>query len=294
MNKKEQIMKLSMENTFNGVLIVDKPEGLTSRDVVNRVSKILGTKKVGHTGTLDPLATGVLVVTVGKCTKLCDVLTSEYKEYIASFKLGFETDTLDITGTTIKTSNKEINEYDLIEIINSFKGKYMQEVPAFSAVKVDGVRLYEYARKNEMIDLPKREVEVTDLEIINIDKDTVTIKCLVSKGTYIRSLIRDIGEKTSTYATMTSLRRTKQGKFSIEDAISLSDIDNRNYKILDLEEILTDYKVIDMDEELLKKVTNGVKLELKYSERFLIFKYNSDVIALYKKNDNLYEMLIKF
>ncbi len=279
---------------INGILVIDKPENLTSRDVFNRVSNILGTKKVGHTGTLDPLATGVLVITIGKYTKLSDVLTSKTKEYLATFTLGFETDTLDITGTITKKSDKTISEKDIVSACLSFIGTYDQEVPLYSAVKIKGRRLYDYARNDRVVELPKRKVTIENLEVLSIKENTVTIKCLVSKGTYIRSLIRDIGASLGTYATMTSLRRTQQGKFSIDNSYTLEDIENNDYKILLPREVLDNLDIIDIrDASLKKQVENGVQLSLNKTSDYILFKDNNIDIALYRKVENIYKMFIK-
>ena len=152
---------------MNGVLIVDKPKGVTSRDVVNRVVKIFNTKKVGHTGTLDPIATGVLVVCVGSATKLVDEFTCSDKEYIATVELGTLTDTLDSEGKVLKEEKVKISKNDVINALNSFKGSYLQEVPKYSAIKINGKKLYEYARNNEEIELPKREVKISNIELID-------------------------------------------------------------------------------------------------------------------------------
>lgn len=277
---------------MNGILIVNKEENYTSRDVVNIVSKNLKTKKIGHTGTLDPIAKGVLVLVIGKYTKLCEDLTSTYKEYIATFKLGILTDTLDITGNVLKEKEVNINEDQIKEIINNFIGEYDQEVPLYSSVKIKGRKLYEYARNNENVILPKRKVNIKNIEIIDINKDEIKIKCLVSKGTYIRSLIRDIGNKLDCYATMTSLIRTKQGNFNIEDSYTLEEIKNNNYKLLDIDNFL-DIKIMDI-KGIEKKVLNGVKLEFNINNKYLLFKENNNDIALYKKDGTCFRMYIKF
>lgn len=267
---------------MNGIIVVNKENGYTSRDVVNIISKIMRTKKVGHTGTLDPIAEGVLVVCVGKCTKLCDYFTSKYKEYIAEFKLGYETDTLDYTGNVINTSDKNVSKDDIINVINNFIGEYNQEVPLYSAVKINGKKLYEYARNNIKVDLPSRIVNIKNIEILEIN-DVIKIKCLVSKGTYIRSLIRDIGYKLGTYATMTKLVRTKQGDFNIENSYSLEDIKNNNYKLYSLEEIFKEYPRIELNSDEYKKVSNGVVLDNIYNSPYVLFYYNNKLISLYKE-----------
>jgi len=268
---------------MNGILIVNKEKGVTSRDVVNDICHIFGTKKVGHTGTLDPIAQGVLVVTIGKYTKLCDDLTSTFKEYIAEMKLGVSTDTLDITGDVIKEEKVELGNSVIIEGIKSFKGKYEQEVPIYSSVKVNGKKLYDYARAGEKVELPKREVEIKEIEVLEIKDDIVTFKCLVSKGTYIRSLIRDIGNYLNIPTTMNNLIRTKQGKFDIEDSYTIEEIRNNEYKLLDLEDVL-DIDVIECDDNLYKKISSGVKQEKDSNKEYTLYKYKNNNVALYKNN----------
>lgn len=270
---------------MNGILVVNKEKDYTSRDVVNIVSKILNTKKVGHTGTLDPIACGVLVLTIGKCTKLCDYLTSSYKEYIAEFELGYETDTLDNTGSVLKTSDKKVSEEDIINTINSFLGEYNQEVPKYSAVKINGKKLYEYARNEEEVSLPSRLVDIKNIEVLKVGK-VIKIKCMVSKGTYIRSLIRDIGLKLGTHATMTSLERTKQGKFSINESYKLEDIKDGKFKLINIEEVFKGYPKINLDEISYKKVSNGCMLDNNYDSDYVLFYYKNNLVSIYKSVEN--------
>lgn len=277
---------------MNGILIVNKSEGFTSRDVVNKLSKIFNTKKIGHTGTLDPIAKGVLVVVIGKYTKLCEDLTQTYKEYIATFKLGILTDTLDITGKILDEKDVTVTEEEIRNVIASYKCVYDQEVPIYSSVKINGRKLYEYARNGENVVLPKRKVDIKNIEVIDINKDIVKIKCLVSKGTYIRSLIRDIGSSLNTFATMTDLIRIKQGIFDIRDSYTLEDIENGNYKLVDIEDVM-DICVID-DNTYLKNVTNGVKLKLDIENKYILFKHEGNNIALYKKDNDYFRMYIHF
>ena len=277
---------------MNGILIVNKSEGFTSRDVVNKLSKIFNTKKIGHTGTLDPIAKGVLVVVIGKYTKLCEDLTQTYKEYIATFKLGILTDTLDITGKILDEKDVTVTEEEIRNVIASYKCVYDQEVPIYSSVKINGRKLYEYARNGENVVLPKRKVDIKNIEVIDINKDIVKIKCLVSKGTYIRSLIRDIGSSLNTFATMTDLIRIKQGIFDIRDSYTLEDIENGNYKLIDIEDVM-DICVID-DNTYLKDVTNGVKLKLDIKNEYILFKHENENIALYKKDNDYFRMYIHF
>ena len=266
---------------MNGIIIVDKDKDMTSFDVCHRLMKIFNTKKIGHTGTLDPIATGVLVCTIGKYTKLNEVLTSTYKEYIAEMYIGRLTDTLDTEGKDIPCNIRtDITENEIRDAIMSYKKAYSQEVPLYSSVKINGKKLYEYARNNIPVELPKRDVTIKEIEILDIKDNIVKFKCLVSKGTYIRSLIRDIGASLNTGAIMASLRRTKQGIFNIEDAYTLDSISNNNYKLLTIEEIL-DLDVIECDDELYKKVNSGVKQN--YNKEYTLYKYNSENIALYRE-----------
>ncbi len=277
---------------MNGILIVNKPKGYTSRDIVNIISKKLNTKKVGHTGTLDPIAEGVLVVPIGRALKISELLTSEKKEYIAKVILGYETDMLDITGKEIKRNIPNVDKDKLIEVLNSFIGKYNQEVPMYSAVKVNGRKLYEYARSNIQITPPSKIVEIYSISLLEgpIYKDNTvefTMKCEVSKGTYIRSLIRDIAYKLSTYGTMKELIRTKQGSFLLEDAFTLEDIQKDKYKLLSIKEALPNIKITKIDDKILKQVKNGMVLDKFFEEEIsLLVDKDGREIAIYKDIGN--------
>ena len=274
---------------MNGVLLIDKPKGVTSRDVVNEISKKLNMKKVGHTGTLDPIATGVLVICVGKATKLVNYLTSTAKEYIATVELGTKTDTLDNTGNIIEQQNVNISKEEIEKTLNSFKGKYIQEVPIYSAVKVNGRKLYEYARNNEEVSLPKREVEIKTIELIEDieyknNKTIFKFKCTVSKGTYIRALINDIALKLNTVGIMTDLRRIRQGKFKIEDCITIESVESN--KLINIIDIL-DCKKIELTSDIEKRVLNGNKINNIYNTKQILFIKENKAIALYEGNEEL-------
>ena len=272
---------------MNGILIIDKAKGITSRDVVNSIVKKFHTKKVGHTGTLDPIATGVLVVCVGSATKLVDELTCNDKEYIASVELGTNTDTLDNTGKVLKEELCTKSKEEITYVLNSFKGRYLQEVPKYSAVKINGKKLYEYARENLDVNLPKREVEikgielVSDIEYIN-GKTIFKFKCSVSKGTYIRSLIRDIANRLNTIGIMTDLRRTRQGKFKIDEAIKIDNISEKD--LINVIEVL-DYKRVELVDDVKLKVLNGAVIDNIYNSNEVLFVKANEAVALYKKYD---------
>ena len=265
---------------MDGIILINKEKGLTSRDVVNQVSKKLKIKKVGHAGTLDPIATGLLVIGVGNGTKILDLLTLDQKEYIATVSIGIQTDTYDITGNIIKKQeNYQLDKKTLENTLNSFLGSYEQEVPRYSAVKINGKKLYEYARKQEEIELPKRLVTIYQIELLNYNDSEFTFKTLVSKGTYIRSLINDIGLKLNIPMTMKALKRTRSGKFLLENSNLITD----NYNYITIDKAL-DFKIIDINDDiLLKKVKNGNKINLPYDDLFLTLKNQDKVLAIYKK-----------
>lgn len=276
------------------LIVVNKPEGYTSRDVVNKLSKILNTKKIGHTGTLDPIATGVLVCLTGKYTKLVDLLTALDKEYVAEIKLGIKTDTGDITGNVIDTSNKVILKNNVLDVIKKFPKKYLQTVPKYSAVKINGKKLYEYARENIEIELPKREVNIYNLELISFNDDIIKIKTKVSKGTYIRSLIEDICEMLGTVGCMKSLVRTHQGIFGIDEAYTLDDIQNNNFIGKNIHEFL-DYPCINVEECNLKTVLNGGKISNIYDiKNKVILMYDNKDLAIYEVDGETLKPYVMF
>lgn len=278
---------------MNGLLVVNKPKNYTSRDVVNALNKVFNTKAIGHIGTLDPLATGVLVCLIGKYTKLNNLLTMHNKEYIADFKLGILTDTLDATGRVLDTSNNFIKKEKLVRALKKFKKTYMQEVPMYSAVKVNGRKLYDYARHDEEVVPPKKRVTIYDIELLDYEYDDVKIRCTVSKGTYIRALIRDICQYLKTYGVMTGLVRTKINDFKIEDAYTLDEIRNGDYKLLSLEDFL-DFKVIDLDEDNLNRIKNG-NIYCDRENDYILFKYlNEDIALYYRINEEELKPLIMF
>lgn len=272
---------------MDGIIVVNKEKNMTSRDVVNILSKKFNTKKIGHTGTLDPDATGVLVIAIGKCLKIVDEITALDKEYEAEVTLGIKTDTLDTSGTILDQKNVKISEKEIDKILESFIGKYEMEVPKYSAIKVNGKKLYEYARENIEVELPIKQVYIYSLTRINhLKNNKFKIKCKVSKGTYIRSLIRDIGYKLDNYAVMSDLVRIKQGKFNINNSYTINDIKNENYKLLKMEDVL-DIPIIKIDEKMYKKISNGMKVDNVYNYEKVAFMYNNEIIAIYVKENNI-------
>ena len=272
---------------MNGVIAINKEKGYTSRDIVNIVGKVYHTKKVGHTGTLDPMATGVLVVCVGKATKLVSLLTATEKEYVADVLLGVETDSLDTDGNVLREESVDCDQTRIDQVLKSMKKTYLQEVPKYSAVKVKGKKLYEYARSNQEVKLPKKEVTIYDLERISDvfyenGKIRFQIRCKVSKGTYIRSLIRDIAHELGTIGVMSGLCRTKQGTFELKDCVSLEQLKEQP-SIQSIAHVLSIYpqKVVDGKEE--EMILNGRKLSNRYNEKTIVF-LNKDhhVLGIYQ------------
>ncbi len=285
---------------MNAIYVIDKEKGCTSRDVVNRLSKKLKIKKLGHAGTLDPLATGVLVIASNRATKCLEFLLDHDKEYIATVLLGKATDTLDITGKVIMDlpSVRSISQKELQEVLNHFQGIYLQEVPIYSAIQRNGKRLYEYARDNQEVDLPKRKVAIDQIKLLELRKDqnrsTFSFQVTVSKGTYIRSLIRDIGLKLGIPCTMIELRRIRQGQFSLKQAKTLEEIELNDG--LEIETVLKEMfpaYVIPQNRE--KWVTNGGAIELPLTDEFVLLEnHDHQLIALYQKQGALYRSKRQF
>ena len=272
---------------MDGIILVNKEKDMTSRDVVNKISHIFNTKKVGHTGTLDPMATGVLAVGIGKALKVLEYITALEKEYEAEITLGIDTDTLDITGEVLDKQEVNITNEDIDKVLESFIGDYDMEVPKYSAIRVNGKRLYEYARNNEEVELPRHMVKVYSLERTSDIKDNkFTIKCKVSKGTYIRSLVRDISKELNTIGVMSKLNRVTQGKFNIKDSSTLEDIETGNYKLISIYDSI-DLPKVEVADSLIKKISNGVKLENKYDYDLFCFTKDKEILAIYKKDNDI-------
>jgi tRNA pseudouridine55 synthase len=211
----------------DGILIIDKPLDWTSHDVVGKLRKLLRTKRIGHTGTLDPFATGVLIMLVGKATRLAQFLDKDVKEYEAVIQFGFETDTGDLTGTqTAKGTKNNVSAEEIEQVLPDFRGEISQVPPMYSAKKVDGKKLYELARKGIEIERKPVNITIYKLEFLETDGETANIRVACSAGTYIRTLAEDIGRKLEICGHLTSLRRIKAGKFDISQAVKIEEADN--------------------------------------------------------------------
>lgn len=256
---------------MDGILCINKPAGWTSFDVVAKMRGIAKTKKVGHSGTLDPMATGVLPLFFGKATKACDILPDESKGYLAEFQFGKTTDTLDITGTVLSEQESHVTRAELESVLPVFTGEIFQLPPMYSAVKVNGKRLYDLAREGKTVERKNREVTVHSLELLSFQEETQTAQIAVScsKGTYIRTLCADIGERLEAGAVLTKLIRNHACGFSLKDCISLeeaqqtADSGQLAARLLPIEQLFFSYPEITLSEMQSKMFLNGVKLDLE-------------------------------
>lgn len=281
------------------IIVVNKPHGFTSHDVVNKLRKIFHTKRVGHTGTLDPDATGVLVVCLNDATKLVQFLEADSKEYIAEVLIGKSTDTYDLSGNIIdeKIVDSLTNE-EVDNVLKSFIGQIEQQPPIYSAIKINGKKLYEYARNNQYIDVPKRNINVFSLERISDVSITdgyycFKIKTFVSKGTYIRSLCYDIAKKLGYPGLMKSLIRTKSGAYTLDDASTLEEIESGNFNSFKMLDSLKNYDIID-HEEFNEKALHGMKISINKVVEILnkkpsriVIKSCDTLIAIYELDEEV-------
>lgn len=269
---------------LNGVFLIDKELGVTSRALDNRIGKLFKIKKVGHVGTLDPLATGLMLVAVGEGTKAIPFMEDARKEYVATFKLGMLTTTLDLEGEVVTDDLlPELDLKFLQSVLDKFKGKISQIPPLTSAIKVGGVPLYKYAHKNIDFEVPAREVEIFELELIAYEHPYFTIRTLVSSGTYIRTLGNDIAKLCGTIATTTALRRTKVGTFSVNQAKIIENLGEDD--IITIGEFLTHIPSVEINADQFNKVKVGAQISLNTQEVVVKVYYQGKLLALYTKTE---------
>ncbi len=280
---------------MEGIIVVNKPKGITSFDVIRKLKKILKTKKIGHTGTLDPLATGVMLVCVGKATKLASDLEAKNKIYIADFDIGYATDTYDVEGKKIAENIIEVSKENLEQSIKKFIGNIKQVPPMYSAIKIDGNKLYHLARKGIEVERPERDVTIKYINLLDFKDNKVKIETKASKGCYIRSLVYDIGQDLGTYATMTALQRKQVGDYSLENSYSLEQIEkmifNNDFNFLKtIEEIFSYDKYSLQTEKELTLYKNGNTVKIKENlenKRYRIYFQNEFVGLANIENNNL-------
>lgn len=264
------------------LILINKEMGMTSHDLVNIVRRTTRMKRVGHTGTLDPNATGLMIVAMNKATKLVNYLQNDDKEYVLEMKFGLLTDTLDVWGKTLKTEEEIVPTKDELEqVLNSFLGKSKQIPPMYSAIKVDGKKLYELARENIEIEREAREIEITEIELL--DMSPIKIRVVCSSGTYVRSLVSDIAERLGTVGVMTSLVRTRVGQFNVKDANSVYEIRNNEITYTDPEEALLGYYKIEYSET--SDIYNGRRIELDTTEDLVLITINNKSMAFYEREE---------
>lgn len=259
---------------MNGIVNVFKPKDMTSHDVVNIMRKVTGIKRIGHTGTLDPMATGVLPICIGKATRVSEYLLNLDKEYVADLTLGQQTDTLDAEGKIINRSDKVVNEKEVRDVIDNYVGDILQTPPMYSALKFKGKKLYELAREGKNIERPKRKVKIHSIDILNIyNNKKITLKVNCSRGTYIRSLCDDIGLDLGTFGHMSYLMRTRAGSFEIQDSYSLEFIKKLNEDkikeiLIPMDKSLDHIDNFSIDDKYYDKLINGIKIKLNCDINF--------------------------
>ncbi len=266
---------------MNGIVIVDKPEGLTSHDVVSRMRRIFKTRRVGHSGTLDPLATGVLPVFVGRATRACEFALCDEKEYIATMRLGLETDTQDITGNIISEKAVSASPEDVLSACKQFEGELFQTPPMYSAIKIDGVPLYKLARAGKEVERKARKIQISSISARNISEKDYELSVACSKGTYIRTLIYDIGNALGCGACMTSLRRTKSGIFEISSARTIDEIEACP-SVLPVDFMFSEYQAVTIDAIGEKKCRCGadVPYNAEPGKTFRVYNESGDFLML--------------
>lgn len=270
-----------------GIIVINKPKDWTSFDVVNKIKHLTKMKKVGHLGTLDPMATGILLVTVGKATKLFDIMQEKKKTYIATFNFGAETDTLDSTGKITSSNEKIVTREEIENVLPNFLGEISQIPPKYSAKSIAGERAYKKARKGEDFELEPKIVSIYSLNIIDFKDNLLTLEITCGSGTYIRALGRDIAKVIGTFATMTSLVRTKVDKFDLNTAHNVSNLSNENIDefILPIDNVLN-YEIINLDSDEKNKLLNGQTIKTNLRDGTYKLNDELDTIALVRVLNN--------
>lgn len=272
-----------------GIIPINKPQGWTSFDVVNKLKYKLKPLKVGHLGTLDPMATGVLLVTVGKATKLFDLMQEKTKTYVAKFEFGYETNTLDATGKVEKTCLTIPTEEEIKTILPQFVGEISQIPPKYSAKSINGKRAYDLARNNIEFELKPKIVKIKAINVISFKNNILELEIVCGSGTYIRSIGRDIAYALNSLATMTSLVRTQIDEFNVEDCYDIENLENIADKIIPIKSILNLPKLI-LDEQIKFKLLNGQRICVEQEDGIYLIEDDYDVLALVLVNENIAKM----
>jgi tRNA pseudouridine55 synthase len=270
----------------DGIVVLDKPKGMTSRWAVNKVKTALQTSRAGHTGTLDPFATGVLPICIGKATKVIPFLDEDYKEYEALLRLGVSTDTMDATGRVLIEKNTgTITRARVMDALTKFRGRIAQTPPMFSALKKDGVRLYKLARKGVFIERPPRTVTIKELELIDLSSDLIRFFVSCSRGTYVRVLGSDIGKELGCGGHLVDLRRLRSGRFELRDAISVEDLANGEIRLIPINEALSHMKAINLGRGIAKQIKMGRQIRKSCIDSSVIRFEAGDKVKIYENSD---------
>lgn len=283
---------------MNGYLLINKDKGPTSHDIVFKLRKLLKTKKVGHTGTLDPLASGLMVACIGNATKASDYITNGNKAYIATMELGYTSDTLDNTGEIVALPKKELTDTEIHNAFLGFKGEIAQIPPMYSAKKINGQKLYEIARQGKTIKREPIKIQIKDIRILEINDNKIKFYVLCSKGTYIRSLIDDIGKSLNYGAIMTDLTRVQSGIFSLENQRSYTIAELSAFEsISEIEKLLypidtafLSYKKLKVSNEIERLIKNGIHIDLKRAEIKNEYQ-NNELLRVYNENDIFFAIM---
>lgn len=272
---------------MDGILLINKPAGYTSHDIVGIVRKKLHTKKVGHCGTLDPDATGVLVVCVNKATKAIQFLMSDTKVYRATLSLGKSTDTYDASGKILEEKEVgQISKAQVIDVLNSFLGKSKQKPPIYSAIKVNGKKLYEYARNGEEVEIKERDIEIMMIELIDFSNNEIVFDVKCSKGTYIRSLCVDIAKKLGYPGHMSHLERRQAGRFLITDCVTLEQLENDDYSLHSIDDVLCGFPQLKLDDPT--PVYHGKQIKSDLTGQVAIYDNQNHLLAIYESTGQGY------
>ena len=272
---------------MDGVLLVNKPKGISSSGIVYRLRKSLGQKDIGHCGTLDPLAEGLLIIVLGKALKISRFISDDKKEYIAFCKLGEITDSLDAESPVIeKRKVPLLSNKDIEKALYSFKGKSKQIPPMYSAISINGRKLYELARVGKEIEIPERDIEIFNIELLDYQNNEIKYKVECSKGTYIRTLCKDIAERLNNIGYMSSLIRTKIGDYSLENSYTLEDVEKGKFELISIEKALNSlFNVVEANEEEIKTIKNGNILRKKTQGKTLFIDHNRNPLGMYEYDE---------
>lgn len=275
---------------MDGLILIDKKEGVTSYDAVMLTKRIFHTRKVGHCGTLDPFASGLLIIGINQATKVMTFLEHDYKEYIATIKFGKSTDTYDITGKVISESKiSNFTKEQVESVLQEFVGEITQIPPIYSSIHIDGKKAYEYARNNQEVELPSRQVTIHDIKLLEIDEESIKIYVKCSRGTYIRSLGVDIAKKLNNDGCLSTLRRISIGGISVDNANSYEQLENQQVTLIDIKDALRYKKLYINDVRILKRVYNGQNIILKQeTEDDIIIVDNDNAVAIYKRDKEVF------